>query len=276
MAKKPAPPSEILPNANGQITVLHGTSNTFEKFDFGFRDQYYFAPVSRPEQAAGYGKSKSNIPSTLHPNQSVATPRLIEAELTMKNPWVVDRRKLGDVVKARDVAEVAKRGHDGVILWDSLNPKGRETEYIATQKTKITIKNVKPITGASAVVVGLAVAAAAIGVGSQSAEAKEKSDGKKKDPELRSYTPTLGERVSNFIKGDALPSPERRRLAEGAATILGALPITGQTMALEAAARRGSVQDAMMAVIPGGATFKRTYATGVKAGTTEVVRKHKP
>lgn len=275
MAKKPSPPTEILPNANGQITVLHGTSNAFEKFDFGFRDQYYFAPVSRPDQAEGYGKSKSNIPSTLHPNQAVAAPRVIEAELTMKNPWIVDRRKLGDVVKARNMAEVAKRGHDGVILWDSLNPKGRETEYIATKSTGISIKNVKPIAGAGVAAVGLAVAAAAISAASPASASAKPTEDKKKEPELRSYTPTLGERVSNFIKGDALPSPERRRLAEGTATILGALPGTGTVMALEGAARRGSAQDAMMSVIPGG-TFKRTYTTGFKAGMTEIVRKHKP
>lgn len=133
----PKIPPELLPDANGRVRVLHGTANPFDAFDFKFRDSFYFAPMSRMDQAQGY--AKQNLPSTIHPDTKVSMPRVVEADLTMKNPWIVDRRKLGDVVKARDVKEVMRRGHDGVILWDSKNPTGRETEYIAINNGQIKI-----------------------------------------------------------------------------------------------------------------------------------------
>lgn len=84
---------------------------------------------------------------------------------------------------------------------------------------------------------------------------------RKNSPELRSYTPTLSERLVAALQGDTMPSSERRRFAEGVATILGVTPVIGNALALDTAVRHGNVQDAMMAVIPGAPSVKMMTAT---------------
>jgi hypothetical protein len=133
--KGPQIPAELLPNKEGKVRAFHGTPNDVKDFDFKFRDSYHFTP--RRDAAEGY--SKQQLPSVIHPDTKSPTPRVIEAELTMKNPLVVNRRKLGDVVKARNTKAVLAAGHDGVILWDPKNSTGRETEYIAMKKEQIKI-----------------------------------------------------------------------------------------------------------------------------------------
>lgn len=132
-------PVGALGTFGGKLKAFHATPNgPLKEFDFGFRDSFYFSPHEMPN----YGKKP--LPSQIHPTTASPNPHVLEVELEMKNPWVIDRRKnVAAVTKARTAAEVEKRGYDGVILKDSLDPKA--TEYIATKQTIISIKKATPL-----------------------------------------------------------------------------------------------------------------------------------